>query len=71
MHLHRLNRRNPIQTFPHEISVGGPEYEVMEIACNTEYEEIDTTLRGCSEPHPPKGEYELTQCAAYGPVARQ
>ncbi len=44
---------------------GDAEYEVMEGVGGT-YEEVDK-LR---QPHPPRGEYELSQCAAYGPIVQ-
>ncbi len=42
---------------------GDAEYEVME-GVGGMYEEVDK-LR---QPHPPRGEYKLSQCAAYGSV---
>ncbi len=46
----------------HKVStaVEGSKYEVIEGVGGT-YEEVDK-LR---QPHPPRGEYELSQCAAY------
>lgn len=57
------------------VGVGtAPEYEMIKNkTVGSEYEEVDK-LRDQSEkkeePQPPKGEYELTQCAAYEPVNR-
>ena len=46
-----------------------PQYEVTERA-GVEYEEIDRLRETREQPHPPTGDYELTQCPAYGPVNR-
>ena len=35
-----------------------------------EYEEVDVFKKMREQPRPPNGDYELTQCAAYGPVRR-
>ncbi len=64
---------NPVETAQYETDTAGgtkgkersgdAEYEVIKGVGGT-YEEVDK-LR---QPHPPKGEYELSQCAAYESV---
>ena len=47
-----------------------PQYEGIE-RTDVEYEEIDKVREGSKkqeQTHPHQGDYELTQCAAYGPV---
>ena len=66
-------RVNPVETAKYETVTargtkgkersGDAEYEAMEGVGGT-YEEVDK-LR---QPHPHRGEYELSQCAAYGSV---
>ena len=49
-----------------------PQYEGIE-RTDVEYEEIDKVRGGSKkkeQTHPHQGDYELTQCAAYGPVNR-
>ena len=60
------------QQYPNAEGGSAPQYEVVERA-GVEYEEIDkvrVSTKERKQPHPHQGEYELTQCAAYGPVNR-
>ena len=55
-----------------ELPDSAPQYGVVERA-GVEYEEIGkvrVSTKERKQPHPHQGEYELTQCAAYGPVNR-
>ena len=47
-----------------------PTYEVVDTSGSVEYEEIDQFQENpvMIEPHPPKGDYEYTQCPAYAPT---
>ena len=70
--LHALNiKEKPVELQQYETVGGGsaPQYEVTERA-GVEYEEIDRLRETREQPHPPTGDYELTQCPAYGPVNR-
>ena len=66
-----IHRETPVELQQYETVGGGsaPQYEVTERA-GVEYEEIDRLREKREQPHPPTGDYELTQCPAYGPVNR-
>ena len=64
-----LNRVRPVGV--QKLGKGvAPEFEAERIA-GVEYEEIEKLGEHSEtreQPHPPTGDYELTQCAAYEPV---
>ena len=49
-------------------SVGGGSAPECEVTACVEYEEVDKLREPKKQPY--VGDYELTQCAAYGPVNR-